>query len=132
MRRKDIQTAIYEKYIEFGKTIGLNMVVVEEDPCLTSFYLISKHALQLEIDWQENVAFLYVVQLIDKKIPPSDIIYQYKDGKWCRRYIEEVYGTRNPMYTSQSRYRREFLLEMLDYYIALISENPEILLRYLH
>ena len=127
MNRKEIEKMIIEKYIVLGSEFNLFSIVVQTERDVTSIYIKNTHALQLEINWRENTMFMYVVYLINGEIPQSNVLYQYNNGQWCRKYIEEIYGTNNPMYKSQNRKKREFLFDLLDYYMTLIRSNPSLL-----
>lgn len=130
IKRDEIKRVLVNGFSEIGEILELNSIVIREDKNSTSMYLVGTNALELEIDWHENALFMYIVHLIDGKIPNDDIIYKYDDGTWCRIYIDEVYQKKNPIYKSINRARSDFLLELFHYYKKLIESNPSILLPY--
>ena len=130
INRAEIKRMLVNGFSEIGEFLELNSIDIREDKNCTTIYLVGKNALELEIDWYENALFMYIVHLIDGKIPNDDIIYKYDDGTWCRIYIDEVYQKKNPIYKSINRARPDFLLELFQYYKKLIESDPSILLPY--
>ena len=89
---------------------------------------MNKHALQIEIDWQENNLFMYVVYLKNEVLPDKNVIYSYEEGQWCRKFLEEVYKTKRPQTKdSNRRYSLEHLIDCFEFYMKLINSNPTIL-----
>ena len=131
MSNKELQNSLQKIFIEFGAELGLALLAVQESAYTTSIYLSGSFTLELEIDWHEYNICVYAVKLRDNRIPPKDIIYTYKDGQWCRKYIEEIYHTQRPVIHKQMRYQPKFLFDSLKYYISLISNEPMTLLSFL-
>ena len=129
--RTEIEKMLVNNFSEIGDLLGLSNIDIRSDGNSTSIYLVGANALELEIDWHENVLYMYIVHLIDGKIPNDDIIYKYDDGTWCRIYIDEVYQKKNPIYKSINRARPNFLFELFQYYKTLIESDLSILLPYL-
>lgn len=130
INRAEIKRKLVNGFSEIGEILGLNSIDIREDKNSTSMYLVGTNALELEIDWHENVLYMYIVHLIDGKIPSDDIIYKYDDGAWCRIYIDEVYSKKNPICKLINRTRPNFLLELFQYYKKLIESDPSRLLPY--
>ena len=63
---------------------------------------------------------------VDNTLPVDGVIYHYDDGRWCRKYIEELYKIKNPVYDSPKsvRYTEEFIDLKIDFYKS-IFKNPE-------
>ena len=128
--RANLQQVLVNEFSEIGNLLGLHKIDIHSDNYITSIYLIGTNALELEIDWHENVLFVYIVHLIDDHLPNEDIIYRYHDGPVCRTYIDEVYQKKNPLYCSNNRTKPEFLLDLFGYYKKLIQSDPAILQPY--
>lgn len=130
INQAEIKKMLVNGFSEIGEFLELNSIDIREGKNCTTIYLVGTNALELEIDWHENALFMYIVHLIDGKIPNDDIIYKYDDGTWCRIYIDEVYQKKNPIYKSINRARPDFLLELFQYYKKLIESDPSIILPY--
>ncbi len=115
-------------FSEIGDLFGLNKSEIQcYNNSITSIYLLGKNALEIEIDWRENILFMYVVRIINNEIPSDLTIYKYDDGTWCRKHIDEIYNTKKPLYKSSDITKPDFLLDLIIYYKNLISTNPDIL-----
>ena len=126
--RKELQAELIKVFSEIGNLFGLNESEIQcYNNNITSIYLLGKNALEIEIDWRENILFMYVVRIINNEIPSDLTVYQYNDGSWCRKYIDEVYNTKNPLYKSPDKTKPDFLLNLIQYYKNLILTNPDTL-----
>lgn len=126
--RDELQKQLIEAFSEIGDLFGLNKSETRHyNKNITSIYLLGKNALEIEIDWRENVLFMYVVRIVNGKIPDNTTIYKYDDSSWCRKYIDEIYNTKNHLYKSQDITKPAFLVDLIQYYKNLISNNPDIL-----
>ena len=123
-----ILNELSSKLYHLGKMINFPKSFVRSDRYSSEIYIINKHALQLEIDWQENNLFMYVVYLKNEELPYKSVIYIYNDGQWCRKFLEEVYKTKRPLIkNSNRRYSSEYLFDCFEFYMQLIDNNPAIL-----
>ena len=93
---------IVNEFQTLGEELFFSELLIKNERDITNVYLLRdasyKYALQLEIDWRECDIFLYIVYLKNGNIPNSNDIYVYTDGTWCRKYIEEIYSIKNPIY----------------------------------
>lgn len=126
-----IERHLFETLAEIGGPLGLNKTRIKKERNITSYYVIGINALEIEVDWHENVLFLYVVRLLNGKLPNNGIVYKYDDGSWCRKYVDDIYKIKNPLYQSPNRTKPAFLLELLLYYKNLIKSSPNVLQPYL-
>ena len=111
-----------------GSRFGYQKIITRSSAALSEIYVMNEHAIQLEIDWKENDLFMYAVYLKDKKLPNEKIIYQYDDGHWCRKYLEEIFNvSRQRIKNRKDRYSTEYLFACLDFYDDLIKNNPMLL-----
>lgn len=123
-----ILNQLSDKLYEIGEKMGFSRPIIRSDRYSTEIYIIKNHALQLEIDWQENNLFMYVVYLKNNELPDKSVIYSYEDGQWCRKFLEEIYKTKRPCIKDHNRrYSLEYLFDCFEFYIQLISSNPMVL-----
>ena len=128
--QEEIKKELFNEFSDIGTLFGLNTVDIREGKSHTSVYLIGINALELEIDWRENALFMYVVYLIDGKLPDENTIYKYDDGTLCRIYIDDLYQIKNPVYQSGDRTSPYFLVALFQHYKRLIKSNPNIISPY--
>jgi len=128
--RTEVEKVLVNEFLAFRHLFDLGRVDIRRSKNITSIYLVGRNALELEIDWHENALFMYVVHLINGKIPSDDVIYKYDDGIWCRIYIDEIYKQKNPIYQSKKRMSSCILFELFQYYKRLIESNPSMLYPY--
>lgn len=118
-----------DRFCELGRALGFTKKHIQTVGNISEIYVINEHAIQLEIDWKENALFMYAVYIKDNRLPDRNVIYNYEDGHWCRKYIEEIYKTKQPRLKDRSRrYTQEYLFDCFDFYAQLINSNPKILL----
>ena len=123
-----ILNQLSEKLYEIGKQMNFSKPIIRSDKYSSEIYIVKNHALQIEIDWQENNLFMYVVYLKDNVLPNRNVVYRYKDGQWCRKFLEEIYRTKRPYVGDRiRRYSSEYLLDCFAFYMQLIHNNPKIL-----
>ena len=126
--KEHIFNQLSERFCEIGKKLDLTGMIVRGDNYNSEIYIKNNHALQLEIDWYENNLFMYVVYLKNNELPDKNVIYNYEDGQWCRKYLEEIYKTKRPQQKDRSkRYSEQYLFECLDFYEKLIEKNSSVL-----
>lgn len=126
--KEHIFNQLSERFCEIGKKLDLTGLIVRGDNYNSEIYIKNNHALQLEIDWHENNLFMYVVYLKNNELPDKNVIYNYEDGQWCRKYLEEIYKTKRPQQKDRSkRYSEQYLFECLDFYEKLIEKNSSVL-----
>ncbi|MBO5726381.1 MAG: hypothetical protein J6S00_04905 [Clostridia bacterium] len=119
-------------FCEFSEKLGFSNPIIRSDTYISEIYVLNKHALQIEIDWRENELFMYVVYIRDNMLPNKNVIYNYDDGHWCRKFIEEIYKVKHPQVNKrQDRYSSEYLFNILQFYKKLIGDSPEILVDFL-
>lgn len=120
------------KFQEIGSRFGFSNTIVKSSGHYTDIYLVGQHALQMEIDWRECNLFMYVVLLRDRKLPPQDVIYSYKDGHWCRKYLEEVYRTKRPRAPKPPlRYSQDYICAVFRFYSQLLENGGDVLRAFL-
>ena len=126
--KEHIFNQLSERFCEIGKKLDLTGLIVRGDNYNSEIYIKNNHALQLEIDWHENNLFMYVVYLKNNELPDKNVIYNYEDGQWCRKYLEEIYKTKRPQQKDRSkRYSEQYLFECLGFYEKLIEKNSSVL-----
>lgn len=113
-----------DRLCEVADELGFHKLRMRTDGCISEVYVINKHAIQLEIDWHENNLFMYVVYLKNQVLPDKNVVYNYTDGQWCRKYIEEIYGVNRPPVKANSRYSADYLFDCFEFYLQLINRNP--------
>lgn len=117
-----------DRLYKIGTALGFRKLRIRTNDRTTEIYLVNNHALQVEVDWRENNLFMYAVYLKDNTLPDKSVIYRYKDGQWCREFLEELYKTkRPPVKDKQRRYTEAYLFDCLTFYEKLIYSNPSIL-----
>lgn len=121
------------RFSVLGKELGFSEPIIRSSTYSTEIYILKKYALQIAVDWREYVLFVYVVQLQNGVLPEKGVLYHYPNGEWCRKFLEDIYHVKNPMFAKKSiakekRYTEQFLYDVLDFYINTIRENPEKLL----
>ncbi|MBP3300207.1 MAG: hypothetical protein J6M34_01730 [Clostridia bacterium] len=129
--RNNIITDAANDLAQFAKAFGFSSPVIKNDGYTTKIYIIKKHAIQFEIDWRELEIFMFVVRLLDNKIPPKNVVYQYENGESCRTYVEEIYQIKNPIYKNTLRYTESFLSKKKNFYMQLIQSDPQRLFSYM-
>lgn len=123
-----ILNKLSDKLYEIGNLMDFSKPVIRSNKHRTEIYIIKDHALQIEVDWQENNLFMYVVYLKNKTLPKENVIYTYEDGQWCRKFLEEIYKTKRPyMKDRNRRYSSNYLFDCFEFYAQLIINNPVIL-----
>ena len=123
-----ILNQLSNKLYEIGEEMGFSKPIIRTNRYSSEIYIIKKHALQLEIDWRENNLFMYVVYLKNRLLPDRSVIYNYKDGQWCRKFLEEIYKATRPCIKDHNRrYSAEYLFDCFEFYVQLINRNPIIL-----
>ena len=107
-------------------TINREQFKIKSDNHFIKIYLLNGYVLQAEFDRREYDLFLYLINTVDNTLPVDGVIYHYDDGRWCRKYIEELYKIKNPVYDSPKsvRYTEEFIDLKIDFYKS-IFKNPE-------
>lgn len=128
--RKELLEEFTQKFVELGKSLDFSKCKIKTECQSSNIYLLkdtnNEYALQLEIEWRECDCFMYLVRLENGKIP-KDSFYAYENGEWCRKYIEDIYSRKNPVYTEKSniKYTKEFLYCKFEFYSQLIRNNPQ-------
>ena len=128
--RKELLEEFAQKFLDLGKFLDFSKYEIKTECQSSSIYLLkdsnNKYSLQLEIEWRECDCFLYLVRLENGKIP-KEFFYAYKNGEWCRKYIEDIYSKKNSVYIEKSsmRYTKEFLECKFEFYAHLIQNNPK-------
>lgn len=129
---------LYEILNEFqtlGEELLFSELLIKNERDITNVYLLRdasyEYALQLEFDWRECDIFMYIVYLKNGNIPSSNDIYVYTDGTWCRKYIEEIYSIKNPIYNEKQslRYTKDFIKYKFNFYYNLIKTHPDTIRR---
>jgi hypothetical protein len=125
----DAFQSILGSFIRLGKMLGFTSApFIQHDRFGSSVYLFGSYTLQVEIDWRDNVLSMYVVNT-SNGIIPEGVVRNYLDGTWCRKYIEEVYNTKQPSAKKWSkakdRHSEESLYDSLEFYMKTISSNPD-------
>ena len=129
MDKKELLDKVTQSFVELGNFLGYS-IVKEKTECYSSnIYLLDdnkKYSLQLEIEWRECDCFLYVVRLEDGKFPKA-FYYANENNEWCRKYIEEIYAIKNPVYTENGNMKNtsDFVEHKFDFYAQLIQNNPQ-------
>lgn len=117
-----------DAFCQLGNKLGYFKHDIRSNNLTTEIYIIKEHALQIEIDWKENDLFMYAVYLKNSSLPDKSIIYEYDDGHWCRKYLEEIYKVKHPKANdAEHRYSEEYLLKCFEFYERLIINNPSAL-----
>lgn len=113
------------KFYEFIKKFGFSQPKIQSNSNSSKiYYLFNKHALQIEIDWREYQLYMYIVYLKNEKLPPNGIIYSYKDGHWCRKYVEEIFLIHPHTCSCTKKHNPEQILyDTLQFYIDIINNN---------
>ena len=130
--KKELLEEFAQKFVELGKSLDFSECEIKTECQSSNIYLLkdsnNKYSLQLEIEWRECDCFMYLVRLENGKIP-KDFFYVYKNGEWCRRYIEDIYSKKNSVYTEKSsmRYTNDFLEYKFEFYANLIQNNPKLI-----
>ena len=119
------------KLYEIGKEMGFSKPVIRSNNHSSEIYVKKGHALQIEIDWKEYELFMYVVYLRDDLLPEESVVYRYKDGHWCRKFVEEIYKTKRPHIKNKDmRYSPEYLFSCFEFYAQLIRNDSTILTKF--
>lgn len=127
MNKKELLDKVTQSFVELGNFLGYS-IMKEESECQSSnIYLLDdnkKYSLQLEIEWRECDCFLYVVRMEDGKLP-KDFYYANENGEWCRKYIEDIYVIKNPVYIEYVNLKGtgDFIERKFDFYNQLIQNN---------
>lgn len=129
MDRNRIINKVIASFRQFDKKFEFEQLKITTDHDITNIYLLNGCALQIEILWREYDLFLYLVNIVEKEIPDNGI-YNYDNGQWCRKYIEDIYKIKNPIYKSKKelRYTETFLDLKIEFYKQILFEKPEILI----
>lgn len=132
MCRDDVLRQLTSMFCEIGKEWGFSEPIIRNRSYVSEVYIVKKNAIQIEVDWRGNDLFMYVVRLVNGNLPPKNVVYSYDDGKWCRKYFEEIYRTKRPMIKDQrQRYSVKYLYDSFDFYTALIKNQPTVLKKFL-
>lgn len=121
----DILELLKVKMSELCSELGCIKQFVSTNKYSSEIYFMNNHAIQLEIDWREYELFMYAVFLDNGSIPDKSVIYKYPDGRWCRKFLEEIYKVKRPQIANS--YTDEYLLECFEFYRELIENNPKVL-----
>lgn len=127
MNKKELLDKVTQSFVELGNFLGYS-IMKEKSECQSSnIYLLDdnkKYSLQLEIEWRECDCFLYVVRMEDGKLP-KDFYYANENGEWCRKYIEDIYVIKNPVYIEYVNLKGtgDFIERKFDFYNQLIQNN---------
>ena len=136
-KRKEFLEELAQKFFKLGKSLDFSKYEIKTECQSSNIYLLkdinNKYSLQLEIEWRECDCFMYLVRLENGKIP-KDFFYTYKNGNWCRKYIEDIYSKKNAVYIEKSsmRYTKEFIEYKFEFYANLIQNNPQPIKKIIH
>ena len=126
--RKELLEDLTQRLLELGNSFNFSNLKVETECQSSNIYLLNgaKYSLQLEIEWRECDCFLYVVQLDNGKIP-LDFYYKKSNGEWCRKYVEDIYEIKNPVYKENTNLKNtsDFIKCKFDFYFQLLQRNPQ-------
>lgn len=126
--RDEVVKEITKRLANLGELFGFSEIAIQSRPYCTDVYVYGKMALQLEFDWRENDLYMYIVRLNKGQFPSEDIIYRYKDGSLCRRYVEDVCNMKRPTITNKKlRYTLDYFYFLIDFYEQVILENKKLL-----
>ncbi len=132
IKQADILNNLITSFSSLAKDLGFQKPIVINDRFISEIYsfdsVLKNYALELEIDWHEFNLCMFIVNIIDGKIP-RDVIYTYDSGQWCRKYIDEIYHIKDPRFNSK-KHTEDFLYCKLDFYKNIIRSNPEIIYNY--
>lgn len=129
-KKTEILDELTQKFISLGNCLGFSKCKIKTECQSSNIYLLkdtnNEYSLQLEIEWRECDCFMYVIRLENGNIP-KDFFYVYENDEWCRKYIEDIYSKKNPVYTEKSsiKYTKEFLYCKFEFYSQLIQNNPQ-------
>lgn len=127
MNKKELLDKVTQSFVELGNFLGYS-IMKEKSECQSSnIYLLDdnkNYSLQLEIEWRECDCFLYVVRMEDGKLP-KDFYYANENSEWCRKYIEDIYVIKNPVYIEYVNLKGtgDFIERKFDFYNQLIQNN---------
>ncbi len=128
--RKELLEEFAQKFLDLGKSLDFSKCEIKTDCQSSNIYLLkdsnNKYSLQLEIEWRECDCFLYLVRLENGK-PPKNFYYTNEQGEWGRKYIEDIYAVKNPVYTEKVKLKNtwNFIECKFDFYVHLIQNNPK-------
>lgn len=97
-------------------------------------YLVrGSYALQLEISREYADLSLYLVRLVDGKLPGKHSLQKYEDGTWCREAVQNIYGIQlKPHRNLRNNYCDETVTaqmnDRMEELLALVRTNPQPLL----
>lgn len=129
----NVLNKIIKSFCDLGNYLNIKVCPeITHDSYISDIYLSDDpRTIQIEIDWREKNVFMYVVNIVGNTLP-ENVIYKYSDGTWCRKYIEEIYHVKNVVYANKKiKCTDEFLYCLMDFYISLIKNNPNIIRSYL-
>lgn len=125
---KTILYRLTEKLKRLCEDLGFSKQVVRINCGVSEIYVVNRHALQLEVDWRENNLFMYAVYLKNNSLPDKEVIYNYGDGHWCKKYLEEIYQVERPIIKDRNRrYSTEYLFDCFAFYAELIKSNTDLI-----
>ena len=128
--QEEIVQQMSDKLWEIGKQFGFDRLEIRSPGWWSSkIYVMNKHALQIGIDWRDYDLSMYAVYLRNGELPDEHAIYNYPDGQWCRKFLEEIYKTKRTypkkyVKDRKERYSPEYLFYRFDFYAQLIQNDP--------